>query len=146
MRRSVMHRPASVGRVGWWCEFVAYLAAGDGGEGGARMRTSAAGTPEQALVWMRLAVRVLLSAFDPEDTERALRWLDHGQWEAVMRLRAGEPYAFVASSGDTRVEWSARPVLFLPVTCAAVGPPGPCGRPTRSVCVMPGHWSATPLL
>lgn len=142
MRRRVIHRPASVGRVGWWCEFVAYAAAGDSsGEGGARMRTSAAGTPEHALVWMRLAVRVLLSAFDPEDTERALRWLEHGQWEAVMRLRAGEPYAFIASSGNTRVEWSARPVLFLPMACAAEGPPGPCGRPARC-CVASGHRSA----
>lgn len=78
---------------------------------------------------MRLAVRVLLSAFDPEDTERAFRWLDHGQWEAVMRLRAGEPYVFVTSSGDMRVEWSARPVLFLPLTGADDGPQGPCPRP-----------------
>ncbi|NEC87657.1 hypothetical protein G3I71_17875 [Streptomyces sp. SID12501] len=57
---------------------------------------NAVDTPERALVWMRLAVRVLLAAFDPE---RAFRCLDHDQWEAVMRLRAGEPYAFVASSG-----------------------------------------------
>lgn len=78
---------------------------------------------------MRLAVRVLLSAFDPEDTERAFRWLDHGQWEAVMRLRAGEPYVFVTSSGDMRVEWSAPPVLFLPLTGADDGPQGPCPRP-----------------
>lgn len=127
MRRSLMHRPASVGRPGWWCEFAAYSKA-DGGSGGARRRANAADTPEQVLVWMRLAVRVLLSAFDPEDTERAFRWLDHGQWEAVMRLRAGEPYAFVATSGDTRVEWSARPVLFLPLARAADGPQCPCPR------------------
>lgn len=112
MRRSLMHRPASIGRPGWWCEFAAYPAA-DGVTDGVRRRAKAADTPEQALVWMRLSVRVLLSAFHPEDTERAFRWLDHGQWEAVMRLRAGEPYVFVASSGDTRLEWSARPVLFL---------------------------------
>lgn len=53
------------------------------------------------MVWIRLAVRVLLSGFDPHDTERAFQWLDHGQWEAVARLRAGEPYACVASAGFT---------------------------------------------
>lgn len=120
-----MHRPGSFVRQGWWCEFTAYAMA-DGGNGGARLRANAVDTPERALVWMRLAVRVLLSAFDPEDTERAFRWLDHGQWEGVMRLRAGEPYAFVASSGETRVEWSARPVLFLPLICADDGQQCPC--------------------
>ncbi len=128
MRRSLIHRHASVVRPGWWCEFTAYPRA-DGVSDGARRRGKTAATPEQALVWMRLAVRVLLSAFDPEDTERAFRWLDRGQWEAVMRLRAGEPYVFVASSGETRVEWSARPVLFLPLTGADDGPQGPCPRP-----------------
>lgn len=128
MRRSLMHRPASIGRPGWWCEFAAYPMSG-GGNDRARLRAKAADTPEQALVWMRLAVRVLLSAFDAEDTERAFRWLDHGQWEAVMRLRAGEPYVFVASSGDTRVEWSARPVLFLPFARSDDGLQCPCQRP-----------------
>ncbi|MDX3456914.1 hypothetical protein PV396_34040 [Streptomyces sp. ME02-8801-2C] len=123
MRRSLMNRPASVVRQGWWCEFAAYPMS-DGGNGGAGLHANAADTPEQALVWMRIAVRVLLSAFDPEDAERAFRWLDHGQWEAVMRLRAGEPYAFVASCGDTRVDWSARPVLFLPLACRV----RPCGE------------------
>lgn len=128
MRRSLIHRPASVGRPGWWCEFAADSMSG-GGHDRARRRGKAADTPEQALVWMRLAVRVLLSAFDAEDTERAFRWLDHGQWEAVMRLRAGEPYVFVASSGDTRVEWSARPVLFLPFARADNDLQCPCQRP-----------------
>ncbi|WP_055523308.1 hypothetical protein [Streptomyces graminilatus] len=128
MRRSLMHRPASGLRQGWWCEFSAYSMA-DGREAGARLRAHAVDTPQRALVWMRLAVRPLLSAFDPEDAERAYRWFDHGQWEAVMRLRAGEPYAFVASSGDTRVEWSARPVLFLPLAPADGGRGCPCPRP-----------------
>ncbi len=114
MRVSLLHRPASLGRVGWWCEFTTRTTTADGSED-ARVRTHAADSPEQALMWMRMAVRVLLSGFGPEDTERALWWLNHGQWEAVMRLRAGEPYAFVASAGDARLEWSARPVLFLPL-------------------------------
>ncbi|SES12467.1 hypothetical protein SAMN04487983_103215 [Streptomyces sp. yr375] len=117
MCRALIRRPASGGRPGWWCECVARTTDGDGdGEvWTVRVRMGAADTPERALVWMRLAVRVLLSALDPEDVERTFRWLDHGQWEAVMRLRAGEPYVFVAASGSTRVEWSARPVLFLPL-------------------------------
>ncbi|MFF4604247.1 hypothetical protein ACFY12_16175 [Streptomyces sp. NPDC001339] len=88
---------------------------------------------------MRLSVRVLLSSFGSEDTERAFRWLDHGQWEAIMRLKAGEPYAFVASSGDIRIEWAARPVLFLPVTHVTGGPSRPCAEPALCRCVAHDH-------
>ncbi|MFJ5308156.1 hypothetical protein [Streptomyces sp. NPDC088350] len=91
------------------------------------------------MVWMHLAVRLLVSAFDPEDIERAFRWLDQGQWEAIARLKAGEPYAFVASSGDTRIEWSARPVLFLPMAHADGGLPWPCAEPALCRCVASGH-------
>ncbi|MEC4018438.1 hypothetical protein [Streptomyces sp. H27-D2] len=118
MRTGLTSRSNPATHRAWWCEFTVRMASPGGGGGAgerARVRGSRARTPEQALVWMRVAVRVLLSGFDPEDGERAFRWLDHGQWEAVMRLKAGEPYAFVASSGSTRVEWSARPVIFLPV-------------------------------
>ncbi|MEU6825566.1 hypothetical protein ABZ921_33555 [Streptomyces atriruber] len=80
-----------------------------------------ADTAEQAMVWMRTSVRTLLSAFSPEEQARAYGWLDHGQWEAVARLKAAEPYAFGAAVGDTYVEWSARLVGFLPVVQAADG-------------------------
>lgn len=113
MRRRGLIRP------GWWCECTTYTSATHGGR--ARLHTHRADTAEHALVWMRIAVRPLLPGFDAEDRERAFRWLDHGQWEAVIRLKAGEAYAFVASAGETRVEWSARPVLFVPglKTCLA---------------------------
>ncbi|MFE3884720.1 hypothetical protein ACFXPQ_17730 [Streptomyces lydicus] len=91
------------------------------------------------MVWIRLAVRVLLSGFDPRDTERAYRWLDHGQWEAVARLAAGESYAFSAAAGRTHVEWSARPVLFLPLTHAETGPPWRCVESALCSCTASGH-------
>ncbi|MEU5209677.1 hypothetical protein [Streptomyces sp. NPDC020742] len=137
---SMLHRPNSPLRHAWWCEFITRTPAPDGSGEEVLVRTRCAETPTQAMVWMRLAVRVLLSGFDPYDTERAYQWLDHGQWEAVARLRAGEPYAFVASAGWTRVEWSARRVLLLPLAHAATGPPRPCAEPALCACTARGHW------
>lgn len=74
---------------------------------------------------MRVAVRTLFSGFDAEDRSRTYGWLDHGQWEAVMRLRAGEPYTYAARAGACSVEWTARPVLYL----RTAGKPA-CSQPT----------------
>ncbi|MGX9889024.1 hypothetical protein [Streptomyces sp. NPDC002276] len=70
---------------------------------------------------MRLSVRALVSALDPEDQDHALHWLDHGQWMAVLRLKAAEPGTFTARAGESQVEWSARPVAFLLVRRACAG-------------------------
>ncbi|MEU9317107.1 hypothetical protein [Streptomyces sp. NPDC048295] len=97
-------------RTAWRCEFAV---------DGLLVRTEHAATPPQALIWMRVSVRTLISVFDAEDRDRTFRWLDHSQWEAVIRLRAGERYACTARAGGRVVDWSARPVRVLPV--AAVG-------------------------
>ncbi|UGY94494.1 hypothetical protein [Streptomyces gobiensis] len=120
MSRILMHQPPPLLRRGWWCEFTARTPTADGGET-IRSRAHEADTAVRALVWMRMSVRELVSGFDPEDNERAYRWLDHGQWEAAMRLKAGEAYTFVACLGPAGLEWTARPVLFLPLTPTASG-------------------------
>ena len=133
------HHAKSPVRRAWWCEFSTRTPALGDGNAQVLLRAQSAETPTQAMVWIRLAVRMLLSGFDPRDTERAYRWLDHGQWEAVARLKAGEAYAFTAAAGRTRVEWSARPVLFLPLAHAATGPPWRCAEPALCACTATGH-------
>ena len=114
MSRSLLHRPAShLLRPGWWC--LVTTAADESRGGTIASRGRPAHSAEAAMVWMRLDVRALLSCFDAEDRQRALRWLQHGQWEAVMRLKAGEPYVFTARAEDVAATWSVRPVLFLPL-------------------------------
>ncbi|MET9529458.1 hypothetical protein ABZY02_02640 [Streptomyces sp. NPDC006649] len=83
---------------------------------------------------MRIEVRLLLWEFGADERARAYRWLDHGQWEALYRLRAGEPYAFTAAG----VVWAARPVLFL--TCPAAARPASAGL--SAVCG-PGGYAYT---
>jgi hypothetical protein len=84
---------------------------------GSVVQAEHATTATQALIWMRVSVRTLLSDFDAEDRERTFRWLDHGQWEAVIRLKAGEPYTYTARADASVIDWSARPVRTLP-TCS----------------------------
>lgn len=124
MTRSLHHRPDASLRPGWWCTCAAYADAFH--SGGTLTRARAADTAESAMVWMRLAVRTLLSGFDTEGQQQALRWIEHQQWEAVMRLKAGEPYAYTARVGGVAIEWTARPVLFLlprlEESCLAVCP------------------------
>lgn len=105
---------------GWWCEATARSGQRT------RIRTYRIARPERALIWMRTEVRTMLSGFSADDQERAGGWLDHGQWEAVYRLRAGETYTFSASVRTTRLTWSARPVLFL----ALCGPAGTSNPPS----------------
>ncbi|MFE3940874.1 hypothetical protein ACFXPV_03185 [Streptomyces sp. NPDC059118] len=105
-----MRRPL---RTAWRCEVTV---------DGLLVRAEPATTPTQALIWMRVSVRTLLSGFDAKDRDRTFRWLDHGQWEAVIRLRAGEPYVFTARAGGRVVDWSARPVPALPVAAVTAIP------------------------
>ncbi|WP_326765618.1 hypothetical protein OG978_14440 [Streptomyces sp. NBC_01591] len=98
-----MRRPLT---TAWRCEVTI---------DGLLVRAEHAATPPQALIRMRVSVRTLLSAFDAEDRDRTFRWLDHGQREAVIRLKAGEPYPYTTRAGERVIEWSARPVSALPL-------------------------------
>ncbi|QIY94487.1 hypothetical protein HEP87_11270 [Streptomyces sp. S1D4-11] len=113
MTHSPLHRPAAFVRPGWWCSCTTHSDAFH--NGAALSKAHSADTPEAATVWMRIAVRTLMSALITEDQDRVHTWLQRGQWEAVMRLKAGEWYGFTARVGSVAVEWTARPVLFLPL-------------------------------
>lgn len=78
-------------------------------------------TPEQAIRWVRVALRTLVSALLPEEAAMAHEWLDLAQRESTERLRDGEPFAFSLSQGDMRVEWTARRVSFLPLAYRVSG-------------------------
>lgn len=69
----------------------------------------------QAIVWIRVALRTVVGTLDPKEAQRAYGWLDTGQWEALHWLDRGEPVTFAVTAGELRIEWSARPVWFLPL-------------------------------
>lgn len=73
-------------------------------------------TPVQAVRWVRIAARTLVSLLDDAERDAALAWLDGGGCiGAVAGLRRGQPCAFMVRRGGTSVEWTVRPVVFLPL-------------------------------
>lgn len=110
---SPLSRPARGLTPGWWCERTVWPDPAT--EAGALVRARRCTRPTQTLIWLRLDLRTVLPLLDGEHGRQARRWLDWGQWEAVYRLKAGEPYAFAARTrAGARIAWTARPVLFLP--------------------------------
>ncbi|GAB2920262.1 hypothetical protein [Streptomyces mayteni] len=114
-------RPLAVTRR-WRCQIIA----GSHGQT-ARGWYFMASTPHSALVWLRVELRVLLHVFDAKGVQRALDWLELGQWEAIAHLRAGQQHIVEVRSDQVMVEWSARPVLLLPLVPR---PPGLRTQPT----------------
>ena len=94
---------------GLWCERVVRR------DDDVGVQARRAARPIQALIWMRVEVRTVLSLLDADEAERVYRWLSYGQWEAIYRLRAGGSCRLpVRTPTGVRVSWEIRPVLFLP--------------------------------
>lgn len=115
---------------GFWCERVTYrsLAADD------VMSASyyATNNPAQAVRKIRVAVRALASALPTREMARAFEWTDGpGCFGAVSALHRGQPCGFSLSSHDGWVEWTIRPVTFLPL--ADLDPFSECRCAVRQV-------------
>jgi hypothetical protein len=106
-------RTAAVGvRRGFWAECVTRAA----DEGACLVASIDTVTGLQAVRWMRISARTLVSLLDDVERDAALSWLDGGGCiGAVAGLRRGVPCAFTIRRGGTWVEWTVRPVVFLPL-------------------------------
>ncbi|WP_328707541.1 hypothetical protein [Streptomyces sp. GS7] len=67
----------------------------------------------QAVRWIRIALRTITSALEPKAAACARSWLSGGYVAAIETLAYTTPYEITVSHRDTRIEWTARPVLFL---------------------------------
>lgn len=72
-------------------------------------------SPTQAVRWIRIAARTLASSLERDAFNDAWDWLTHGHQDASDALDDGEPCTFAISHHHTRIEWTARPVLYLPM-------------------------------
>jgi hypothetical protein len=98
------------------------------------------GTSAQALTWIRIALRTVLPALEPPEVRRACEWLaPHGQRQAARTLQGGAPVAFAVTARGLRVEWTARPVLFLPLAHRGPGGLPPCTARFACASREPGH-------
>ncbi|WP_060887559.1 hypothetical protein [Streptomyces caniscabiei] len=100
-------------RRGYWCEcWTEDLTA----EGGLELRASFdAYTAPQADRWVAVALRTISPAFDPEASEQAWQWLYDGRIDTRRALLRSEPCTVSVTLYTTRITWTIRPVIFLPL-------------------------------
>ncbi|UUU32777.1 hypothetical protein JIX56_24395 [Streptomyces sp. CA-210063] len=100
-------------RRGYWCEcWTEDLT--DEGELVLRASFDAYSAP-QADRWVAVALRTISPAFDPEASEQAWQWLYDGRIETRRALLRSEPCTVSVTFDSTRITWTIRPVIFLPL-------------------------------
>lgn len=100
---------------GYWCECATYPHPQPTPTSGRIVITaSRATTPAQVIRWMRLSVRALAPSLGHDPPRSAWEWLTDGYADARTDLHEGQACAFTLTHANTRIEWTARPVLFLP--------------------------------
>ncbi|MGW0842126.1 hypothetical protein ACWD26_18515 [Streptomyces sp. NPDC002787] len=100
-------------RRGYWCEcWTEELT--DNGELALRASFDAYSAP-QADRWVAVALRTISPAFDPEASEQAWQWLYDGRIDTRRALLRSEPCTVSVTFFTTRITWTIRPVIFLPL-------------------------------
>ncbi|TDC74794.1 hypothetical protein [Streptomyces hainanensis] len=98
---------------GYWCECTMFTPVSEFGV--RRVATLESHNPTQALSWVRVSLRTLMSVLTEQDAEEVLEWLTFGQCNALRTLRSCSPFVFSISCRETKVEWTIRSVKFLPL-------------------------------
>lgn len=111
MEHEMNHEAMPTLRPGYWCECWTQSPAT--GEAPVLLASCEARNAVQAVRWIRVALRGIISALEPETAACARSWLAGGYVSAIEALAYTTPYIVTISHRDTHIEWTARPVLFL---------------------------------
>ncbi|MEU6553076.1 hypothetical protein ABZ915_22740 [Streptomyces sp. NPDC046915] len=69
----------------------------------------------QADRWVAVALRTISPALDPDASDQAWAWLYQGRVATRHALLRSEPSTVTVTHNRTRITWTIRPVLFLPL-------------------------------
>jgi hypothetical protein len=69
----------------------------------------------QADRWIAIALRTISPALDASASEEAWEWLYEGRVDTRRALLRAEPCSVTVHQVGTRITWTARPVIFLPL-------------------------------
>ncbi|MFJ4829748.1 hypothetical protein ACIP79_07465 [Streptomyces sp. NPDC088747] len=100
-------------RPGFWCECWTQDLAEE--QRPALRASFDAYSPPQADRWVAVALRTISPALDPEASDDAWVWLYQGRIATRHALLHGEPCEVAVTHETTRITWTIRPVLFLPL-------------------------------
>ncbi|MGW3915751.1 hypothetical protein ACWEBX_30115 [Streptomyces sp. NPDC005070] len=100
-------------RRGYWCEcWTEELTDGEPPE----LRASFdAYTAPQADRWVAVALRTISPALDADASDEAWAWLYEGRIQTRRALSRMQPCTVSVTHAGTRITWTIRPVLFVPL-------------------------------
>ncbi|MFS8204337.1 hypothetical protein ACLVWQ_37415 (plasmid) [Streptomyces sp. CWNU-52B] len=99
---------------GYWCECWTQDIADEGATPELRASFDAHLAP-QADRWVAVALRTISPALDADASDGAWRWLYEGRAQTRQALLRNEPCTVSVTHAHTRITWTIRPVLFLPL-------------------------------
>ncbi|MEV7090271.1 hypothetical protein AB0O07_31055 [Streptomyces sp. NPDC093085] len=70
-------------------------------------------TATQAIRWIRVAVRTITSALEPDAREQAWDWLSADYRNALHALTSGQPCTLTLHDSGTTIQWTAHPTTYL---------------------------------
>ncbi|MEV6840838.1 hypothetical protein AB0N17_41270 [Streptomyces sp. NPDC051133] len=98
---------------GYWCECWTEDVSG---EWPAELRASFdAYSAPQADRWVAVALRTISPTLDTDASDEAWEWLQDGRIETRRALLRADPCTVSVTHDGTRITWTIRPVLFLPL-------------------------------
>ncbi|MER6226002.1 hypothetical protein ABT189_36560 [Streptomyces sp900105755] len=101
-------------RRGFWCEcWTEDLT--DGMQWPALRASFDAYSAPQADRWVAIALRTISPALDPDTSDEVWAWLHDGRAETRRALLRLEPCTVSVTQASTRITWTIRPVLFVPL-------------------------------
>ncbi|MGY4277724.1 hypothetical protein ACVILE_003904 [Streptomyces sp. M18.1] len=106
----LMDKPAR----GYWCECWTESLR-ETTEGPALRASFDAYSAPQADRWVAVALRTISPALDADASDEAWAWLHDGRTETRRALLRQEPCSVSIAHAGTRITWTIRPVLFLPL-------------------------------
>ncbi|MFJ8009002.1 hypothetical protein [Streptomyces fagopyri] len=109
---------------GYWCECRTEDLAAGGPP--ALLASMHAYSAAQADRWIAVALRTITPALGPAAADEAWDWLYDGRIEMRQALLRSEPCSVSVDNETTRLTWTARPVLFLPLARRADAAPADC--------------------
>ncbi|MFF4113668.1 hypothetical protein ACFY0P_09270 [Streptomyces sp. NPDC001714] len=99
---------------GYWCECWTEDITDGPGWPAFRACFDAYSAP-QADRWVAIALRTISPALDPDASQEAWEWLYDGRIATRKALLRAEPCTVTVTQASTRITWTIRPVIFLPL-------------------------------
>ncbi|MFF4799724.1 hypothetical protein ACFY1U_15095 [Streptomyces sp. NPDC001351] len=80
----------------------------------------------QADRWIAIALRTISPALAPDASQEAWEWLYDGRVTTRQALLRSEPCTVTVTQACTRITWTIRPVVFLPLVHRQAAELPPC--------------------